>query len=178
MKVKQYETFKFNELSEGAKERAIEEFSDINVDFDWWIFTCDSVKETMGVEIKEFDMDKLTITTELCEDVEHVIKSILENFSEETDFYKTAKRWDKELESAIKEAFESLDDDEKIDFDFQYDFQREYDEIERGFKKELAEDYLSMLKKEFNNLTSEEAIIEAIEINDYDFLGNGKLDPF
>jgi len=48
-------------------------------------------------------------------------------------------------------------------------------ELENQFHKELQEDYLSMLRREYEYLTSEEVIIEALECNGYEFLDNGSI---
>jgi hypothetical protein len=46
--------YKFDELSEAAKETAIEQFSDINVDYDWYEFVYDdfsAICKTIGVSV-------------------------------------------------------------------------------------------------------------------------------
>jgi hypothetical protein len=53
-----------------------------------------------------------------------------------------------------------------------------YDEsadVERDFQKALLEDYLVILRKEYEYLTSEEAIKETIKANDWRFSAGGKL---
>jgi len=46
---------------------------------------------------------------------------------------------------------------------------------EDDFKHGLLEEYLSILQKEYDYLTSEESIIESIQCNEYDFDINGNL---
>jgi len=55
--------YKFDELSAGAQETAIEGFADINVDYDWWELEYDYFKEKLGVMGIEcdsffFDLDR------------------------------------------------------------------------------------------------------------------------
>ena len=84
MEVKQYKTFKFDELSEEAKEKALENLYDINIDHNWWDFIyCDA--EEVGVKIEEFDLHHRTIKVELCEYMDEVIESILKHFGEKCE---------------------------------------------------------------------------------------------
>lgn len=48
---------KFEELTEGAKEKALEQLWDINVDLDWYDFTYEDA-EKIGLKISEFDIDR------------------------------------------------------------------------------------------------------------------------
>ena len=48
-------------------------------------------------------------------------------------------------------------------------------DMENEFLKSLLEDYSIMLQNEYEYLTSEEAIIETIEANEYEFTQAGKL---
>ena len=48
-------------------------------------------------------------------------------------------------------------------------------ELEEDFNKSLAGDYLKMLKDEYEYQSSEEAIIETIEANEYEFTADGEL---
>jgi len=48
------------------------------------------------------------------------------------------------------------------------------DELGEEFTKAILEEYLSMLKKEYEYLTSDEAVKEMIEANEYEFTEKGK----
>jgi hypothetical protein len=48
-------------------------------------------------------------------------------------------------------------------------------ELDNEFKKSIEEDYRRLLSKEYDYLTSAEAIKETIEANDYEFLSTGKM---
>jgi hypothetical protein len=48
-------------------------------------------------------------------------------------------------------------------------------ELESEFEADLISEYAHMLQREYDYLTSEEAIRETIEANDYDFTEDGKL---
>jgi myo-inositol catabolism protein IolC len=56
MEIKEVKVYKFNELDEKAKEKAIERYSDINVDYDWWEFD-----GLMGLSKKELKENKINL---------------------------------------------------------------------------------------------------------------------
>ena len=49
--------YKFSELSDKAKQKAIEKFYDINVDYDWWESVYEDAKN-IGLKITGFDIDR------------------------------------------------------------------------------------------------------------------------
>lgn len=62
--------YQFNELSDDAKQKAVEKFYDINVDHDWWTSVYDDAN-TCGLKITAFDIDrasyvKATFTDDAC----------------------------------------------------------------------------------------------------------------
>ena len=59
--------------------------------------------------------------------------------------------------------------------DKDYDFDNDCDILDDEFRVSILEDYRIMLQKQYEYLCSEEAIIETIEANDYEFTEDGKL---
>src|SRR3990167_1295908 len=61
---REYKVYSFDELSDGAKDKAIEQFSDINVDLDYWMYddTFYYFGNDIGIKVdmKEisFDLDR------------------------------------------------------------------------------------------------------------------------
>lgn len=159
MKIKQIETYKFNELSEKAKEKVLNNFFDINVDQDWWLFTYEDA-QIIGLKINGFDDYKCE--GDFLESPLTVIKLIKENHGESCETYKTALQYEKEILACPK------------DKEGEY-IENEMEVIEDDFRNSLLEDYRIILKKESEYLTSNEAIIATIEANDYDFDVNGKI---
>lgn len=49
------------------------------------------------------------------------------------------------------------------------------DDLDAAFARALSEEYLSILRQEYDYQTSEEAIKGTIEANDYDFTEDGKI---
>lgn len=163
MKTKTYNVYKFNELTEESKQKAIENLCYINVDHDWWEFTYEDAK-TVGIKITGFDIDRGAYCKgDFIESPLTVIELIKENHGESCETYKTALQYEKLiLECPKDEEGETIENELEV--------------IEDDFRNSILEDYRIMLEKEYEYLTSKEAIIETIETNDYDFTIDGELD--
>lgn len=150
-----YNVFSFDELSKEAQEKAIEKLYDINVDIDWW----ESIYEdanTIGLEITGFDLDRGSYCHgKFTESPETVIKLIKENHGKNTKTYKNAMQYKKELKKTKSDG--------------------DYESVRDEFLRSLLEDYRIFLQKDYEYLTSEEAIIETIKCNEYTFLENGTM---
>ena len=155
---REYKAYTFDELTEEAQYKAIEHLSDINVDYEWW----DSIEddaEQIGLSIIEFNTYHRTVKGKLLNDAIDVAEAIIRNHGEDCDTYKLAKQY--------IEDYEALPQDE--------DGWRDSEEIDEEFEYALSQEYLSMLIKDYEYLTSREAIIETIVANDYSFTEDGKL---
>jgi hypothetical protein len=163
------ELYKFEELSEDAQDKAIEKLWDLNVDHDWWQFTYEDA-ENIGLKITEFDIDRGSYARGNFEDCAGTTaKKIIAEHGPECETVATAKNYLQELQAVIeKNAIENKD--EKYPEDF-----LDTKDIDREFLRSLLEDYRIMLSKEYDYLTSREAIIESIEANEYEFLDNGTM---
>jgi len=56
MKIKEVKTWKFNELTKDLKQTVIENYRDINTDYDWWDNVyCDAkeIGKLLGIDIDE-----------------------------------------------------------------------------------------------------------------------------
>ena len=150
--------YKFDELTEEGKRKALENLYDINVDFDWWDSTYDDA-ETIGCKITEFDIDRGSYCRLTCPDAHETARLIVENHGEMCDTRKLADEYLKDREKLAR------DED---DFDG-------LEALDTEFERALGEEYLSLLRQEYEYQTSEEAIKETIEANDYDFTSEGRI---
>lgn len=161
METKTYNVYKFSELSQEAKENAINLLYDINVDYSWWDGIYEDARN-VGLSIKEFDLDRGNyVKAEFELMPRNVANNIIKEHGENCETVKTAR--------AFLKAIDAIDVDDK-------DYDDKFEDAKNEFLYSLCEDYRIILQKEFEYLTSEEAIIETIECNDYDFLENGKID--
>ena len=161
METRTYTVYKFKELPEVAQEKAIEKYYDINVDHEWWDFTCDDAKN-IGLEIKEFELDRGSyVKGEFILDETQVAANICKEHGETCETYKTAKRFQADY-AKLPEG----DDD---------DTQEKRETLQADFLQLLCEDYRIILQRDYEYLMSKEAIIETFESNDYDFTDDGKI---
>ena len=157
--------FKFDELTTEGQEKAMENLSDINIDFEWWKPVYEDA-ERIGLKITGFDIDRGSYCKgEIIGTSEETARLIMSEHGKDCETVKTAKEFLVQLE-----AYQA-----KADGDQDGDFETEIEELEEDFLKSICEDYRIMLQKEFEYQTSEEAIIETIEANEYEFYANGKL---
>lgn len=170
MRTVRTKVYKFSELSEEAKETAINEFQDINVQHGWWEYTYMDAKN-IGLNITSFDLDRNRHAKgEFIQTAIYCANKIMTEHGETCETYKTAANF-----IAASKEIEQRADIEGKDGDEDYWYQDEIEELEEEFLKSLCEDYSILLQKEFEYLESDEAIIETIEANEYEFLATGKL---
>ena len=165
--------YSFAELSESAKENAIQELSDINTDYEWW----DSEYEdaaNVGIKITGFDLGRGSFCRGSIDDVEETANKIIAEHGESCETYKTAANYLKDRRILVEKYSDGTKTDEVAE-DNDYDFDQECDDLDDEFKKSILEDYRIMLQKQYEYLCSEEAIIETIEANEYEFTEDGKL---
>lgn len=166
MKTETINVYKFDELSEEAKETAINEFRDINVSYNWWEFTYEDAKE-IGLKITGFDLDRNKHATgELILSACEVAQNIFNNHGENCETYKSAEKFMQDWQPVFNEA---MTEPENLS-----ELEEKLIDLEQEFEQELLEDYATILQNECDYLMSDEAVIEAIEANEYDFLESGK----
>ncbi len=163
--IKETKVFKFNELSEEGKEKAIGKLYDINIDHEWYDFLYDEFKEDLkkiGIECQSFyfdldrgnyiAMDKPCIIDTLkflkhCKtDLRTKEGKELYNITIDTNYYAGGR------------TSNSIDG-----------------EICNDVLQNILNGFLGRLKKEYEYLTSKEAIIETIESNEFEFTDEGNI---
>lgn len=185
---KTYKVFKFNELSSNIQDKVIDKFYDFNIDHDWYEFCYEDFEERLleiGIRNKGFWFS-------LDRDYHLVMRD--PQFSSAATFIEAAlKNSDLKVKSSV---FEIVLNEIKIErnharngghgIELCYipaesrcpklssllmDIENRLNE----FLKDTLSNFLSILQKEFEYLTSREAIIESIECNEYEFLENGEM---
>lgn len=161
--------YKFSELSESAKQKAIENLSDINVDYNWWTSTYEDAKN-IGLKITSFDLDRnRNAKGEFSLSAAEVAQNIISNHGEMCETYKTAEKFLEEWQPIFNEYM-----DEQSKKYESSEAEDELQDIEDDFLKSLLEDYSIILQNECEYLQSEDAIIETIEANEYEFTITGE----
>ena len=173
--------YSFNELSDDAKKRALNAFRDINVEFDWWDGAYDTIR-TAG-RLLGLDIDRIHFDTYLyCifnADYEYVrgaVKAIQAEFPHATDLHDVARK----LQDLQRRHFYSLScavtEGRSMNYYRCFRFGEDYECEDLG---DIIDDFAYwawiLLCDEYEWLTSDEAVKEAIEANEYEFDEDGEL---
>lgn len=187
-RIKETTVFQYDELSENAKEKALDWYGAGAFDYSWWEFVYEDA-EGIGLKITSFDLDRgRSIEGELTEYCHKVAKNIIEKHGESCETYKLAKVFlDKKagLDAIIQKTSECAHrDDAEPEENYKHDLCDEcwlnqeaaedgYAQLEADFDNDLKQEYLSMLGKEYEWLTSRESMEESIRANEYEFDEDG-----
>lgn len=160
--------YQFSELSEQAKQKAVETMQDINVDYDWWQSTYEDA-ENIGLKITSFDLDRNRHAKgEFTLSANEVAQNIFNNHGEDCDTYKTAQTfmetWQPVFNAYMDKNLDSYESPES---------EQLLQNFEEDFLNDILEDYSIMLQNECEYQQSEAAIIETIEDNEYEFKADG-----
>lgn len=177
--------FTFEELDEDQQMDAVNYLCDLNGDFDWWVdelnYWSDQWTDKFGIS---FDSDHVYFSIDRdnyiqfakgyihIEDYRKLAKALGLNRSEK--YWMKAGYLELYFENGRKVTHLEYNDmrpDDKIKKYRPEGLSIDVDDWFYG----LCEELLSMLKKEYEGLTSEEAIIETIKANDYLFTSDGRL---
>ncbi len=175
METREYNVYKYGELTEEQKQKVLENNANINVDFEWWDHMYDDAKNVL-LKIDSFDLDRNRhCTGNFIEYAEDTAKKIIAEHGKSCETWETATNYLAERAELVKKYSDGVTTD-IVSEDNEYDFDNACEEIDAEFLRSILEDYSIMLQKEYEYLTSEEVIIETIRANDYDFTEDGKVD--
>ena len=172
-----FKLYKFNELSDEVKEKILDDCRFIMVEyFNWWEFVCKDA-ENIGLEIVEFDLDRMSIVIKLNTSVLDSIEKAMEYFSNDSKPFTIAKYYyDSIMELAdsakVKEYLKDNPDDDICDAIYNLSLD---DLFYDDYVYDMRKVFLKMLEDEFNCLTSDAVIIDMFEANDYKFFETGKI---
>ena len=173
MRTFEIKIYQFSELSEEAKEKAIQWGAELNISHDWWEFTYDDATN-IGLKIDSFDLYRREINGEILNSATDTATKIIEDHGEECDTYKLASVFLMQWANLVSKYSDGIKTDIVAE-ENEGQFDEEANELEAEFKRELLEEYLCMRDREYHYLTSEEAIIETIEANEYEFTEDGEI---
>jgi len=166
--IKKTKVYPYEELSDEAKQKAIESFAEINVNYEWWGCVFEDA-EQVGIILTEFNIGRGSCCRgDFILDAEDVANAIVEQHGESCETYKTATEFLAKYEEWMKLDEGADEDGEHIDT-------TAIEDLEGEFEYSILEDYRIILQKEYEYLTSDKAIVETIEINEYEFTEDGRL---
>lgn len=158
--------YKFDELSKEAQQTVIDKMYDINVSYDWWESTYDDANE-IGFKITGFDIDRGSYCDgEFQLSAHEVAANIIRDHGAMCETYKTAQ--------TFLDGVNSIEATDGEEYGEGEEYEDKMMELEEEFLKSLCEDYLTMLRQDYEYQTSDEAIKETIEVNEYEFTKDGR----
>jgi hypothetical protein len=191
--------FRFDELTEEGKEKAIENLYDVNVDHDWWDFAYENAKAIaalMGIEIDKIYFSGFSSQGDgACFEGSYSyqkggVKAVKDYAPLDKELHRIAK----ELQAIQRTRFYTItasvkhsghyfhefctnvsiyESNPSWDSDYSTDA-KTADDLTEALRDFMSWIY-SQLEKQHDYLTSKEAIIETIEANEYEFTAEGKL---
>jgi len=190
--------FKLKELSDAAKQSALEALGEINIDHDWWDFVYDDAKtigKLIGIDIDDIYFSGFCSKGDgACfagnyEYVRGSVAAVKAHAPKDTELHRIATELAAEqrkcfyqIRASVKQSghyYHRYCTDISIDFESHTGYQDYYSEEAETNVIELLRDYMLWIYKQLNSsydyLTSEEAIIETIEANEYEFTMDGDL---
>lgn len=165
MKTIKLKIYEFSELSESAKDHVLEEMRNFLVeDSCWWNWIYEDAEE-IGVKIEEFDLSRMHIGISCILSHDDIARKIIVSHGLICGTHVAAKKYlsDRKL---LKKRYNDADEEKYAD---------EMKYIECDFEEEIKYQYLNYLKDGYEYMTSDIAIIEIIEANDYMFYEDGTL---
>jgi len=173
MKTIKTTVYNFNELSDDAKQKAIDTNREINVDYEWWGSTYEDA-ENVGLKITSFDLDRNRHAEgNFTDDSYSVACQIVAEHGEMCATYKTAKEFTHIWEKAVKYYSDGIQTDTVADEKTE-EFDEYIEEKESEFLENILEDYAIILQNEYEYLQSDEAISETLIAKEYEFTEDGK----
>lgn len=172
MKTKTIEIYEFDELSESAQDRALDNIRTINNDYEWWDSIYEDAKDA-GIILESFDLDRNRHAKGYFSNgAEGCAHLIIDNHGETCETYKTATVYladrDKLIESAPIDADGEFEDVNALDSNL--------NDLDTDFLQSILEDYSMVLQREYEYLGSKENLLEVIACNEYTFNVNGQLE--
>lgn len=171
IKVTETKVYKFNELSEEAQDKTLSDLANFETDREWWDTTLDCDANDIGLKIDTFDIDRgNSIKGSFLASAEETAHKIKETHGDVCDTYKTATQYLKDRDEAV----DTCPRDENGDMD-EYECDKRLDELDTEFLRAILEDYLVILRHEYENITSREYLLDLIEANEWEFTENGHI---
>lgn len=161
--------YEYDELpTDKAKETARDWFYNACANDDWYQSTYDDA-EQFGIKITSFDCGRGNdITGKILTSAPQVAETIVANHGKDCATYNTSQEYLVEL---ITLGDRPSDTDENAD-DGAWETKRE--EMDEEFKRDILNNYLQMLRDEFDYISTTEYLEEGIRANEYTFTETGK----
>jgi hypothetical protein len=160
MKTIEVTLYKFDELSDKAKEFAVQDNIHIMTDFgSYWDEIFLWQLKDVGISVDSFDLNRREIEVDFYEDLNDVCANVVKDFKG-SEIAEMCANYLTSVEAQL--AFDETDDDMLED-------------MEMVFIYDLKCELLNMFQREYDYLTDADVIADYLLTNEYDFDINGKI---
>lgn len=160
MKTIEVTLYKFDELSDKAKEFAVQDNIHILTDFgSYWYETLIWQLKDVGISAGGFDLERREINVDFYEDLNDVCTNVVKDFKG-SEIAEMCANYLKSVEAQV--ALDETDDDMLED-------------MEMVFIYDLKCELLNMFQREYDYLTDADVIADYLLGNEFDFDINGKI---
>lgn len=161
--------YTFDELSDKAKGKALDYFRQ-TIDYEFEYECLQNDAKSVGLSLEGWDYGRYAKVS-FIDSPADVATSILKDHGETCGTVASAKAFFSEYDNGLREVL-PVDDEDAADT---YQESEHYDEACSEFLRALSEDYRILMDNSADYASSDEAIIELIECNEYEFTEDGKL---
>lgn len=173
MRTAAVKVYSFDELNTDIQKKVISNLSGPTIDESWYEFMFEDAK-TIGLKITEFDLDRNRHAKgEFINTAEDVAEAIIENHGIDSGTRKEAQTFLDEfrsLDAELSAAQRGEPDEDNI-----ATIEGKIEDLQSEFKDQLLEEYALLLQKEYDYQYSDEASIERIKSNEYEFTADGEI---
>lgn len=188
-----FKVYKFDELSKDVQEKVLDKDRQINVEDDfWWDYDTKAVMdaENDGFDVKDFNFDLFRQGSGARINIKGVSGKIVKHiYNTNSPEYRKIKRWFREGLLTIVQEDNSYanhyqhENTFTLDWDLiDVDYTEEDEKLLGEFTKNVeallkmrSKQLYKELEENYNYLTTDEAIKETYEANDYEFRKDGNL---
>ena len=174
MRIIETKVYLFDELSDKAKQKAINWFLEASHidDEDEFHYTIEDAKQ-IGLTIISLYEHRPNSGSFMQGAIE-CAKAIIKDHGDTCETYKTAKTFLASIESLEAEYIEDEDGERISNIDGKDNYEDKKEELEEEFLHSILEDYRIMYKKNVEDSQSDEYISDTIIANEYTFTESGK----
>lgn len=174
MRTIEVKLYQFEELSNEAKENAIEENRTMNVEHDWWDWFDEGMNE-IGIKVNSFDVYYGNIGITIDDSEQTAIKAI-EKYPKENEVFKISKQFIADRDALVKRLGEGNNiDGYSVKEEFINEYDEEIEHLEEQYRREIAKEIITWLREDYEYLQTDEAIAETLIANDYEFTEGGTI---
>ena len=165
MKLVTIECRQFNEWDADTQSVILDKHRDINLSHNWWENIYYDA-EIIGIKLDGFDLDRNKhCSGKFINKAWQVAKNIISEHGDDCQTKNIALQYEKDV-CSIAYEHEGKEDEYT---------HTEHEELESEFLNDILNEYANILQREYEYLYSDEAIIETLVVNQYEFDNKGNI---